>query len=164
MRLLFPADFSYPSAFPLPSPKKPAAGLGAAVAGGAAAGRGAAGPGAASTASGGSLPGSLRTQREPGARGCPAQAGGAEVGNPGLWGAWRGERREVVLSVRQKDQGDPVLNPPMGLSPQDHPPCQVGRLGHFTDEDTEAQEEKGLGQGHPVIYLFFGFTLWYAGS
>ena len=38
-----------------------------------------------------------------------------------------------------------------GLSPQDHPPCQVGRLGHFTDEDTEAQEEKGLGQGHPVI-------------
>lgn len=67
----------------------------------------------------------------------------------------------MVLSVRQKDQGDPVLNPPMGLSPQDHPPCQAGRLGHFTDEDTEAQEEKGLGQGHPVIYLFFGFTLCY---
>ncbi|KAI2561078.1 testis specific 10 interacting protein [Homo sapiens] len=59
--------------------QEPAAGLGAAAAGGAAAGRAAAGPDTACTAAGGPLPGSLRTQREPGPWGGPAQAGGAEA-------------------------------------------------------------------------------------
>ena len=41
-------------------------------------------------------------------------------------------------------------SPSHGLSFQGHPPLQVGRSGHFTDEDTEAWEEKGMGQGHLV--------------
>ena len=96
------------------------------------------------------MPGSLRAQREPGAGGRPAQAGGAEVGSPGLWGVSEG-RGQGGGAIRRKDQGDLALTPPTGLNPQDHPPCQVGRSGHLTAEDTEAQEEKGLGQ---VTLLF----------
>lgn len=109
------------SPIPLPllsPPKKPAVGLGAAAAGGAAAGRAAEGPGAAGAAAGGSLPGSLCTQREPGAGGCPAQAGGAEVGSPGLQGAWWREGREAVPGVRLKDQGDPALTFPQCCRPR----------------------------------------------
>lgn len=118
MRLLPPAptpDFSHPL-LSLSLPKKPAAGLGAAAAGGAGAGRAAEGQGAAGPAAGGSLPGSLCTQREPGAGGHPAQAGGAEVGSLG-WGGPGGERAgKAVQDVRcqRKDKGDLALTFPQG--------------------------------------------------
>lgn len=49
----------------------------------------------------------------------------------------------------QRTKGN-LPSPSHGLSFQGQPPHQVGRSGRFTDEDTEACEEKGLGQDHLV--------------
>lgn len=94
------------------------------------------------------MPGGLHTQRDPGAGGRPAQAGGAEVGSLG-WGGPGGERAgKAVRDVRcqRKDKGDLGLPFPQGrVSTTVLQPWRAGRVTgpHFTDEDTEAREVKG---------------------